>query len=126
MQDYDAKAIEQKWQSLWQGERVFKLDGKALRIRKTILFRDMDGHELCKIQERMLHLRDSMEIEGPDGNRMAMVHKAMISPLRERWIAKLEERAEADPIFAKWFEEFRDDQERLLRLEDTIGGDDDD
>ena len=52
-----------------QGERVFKLDGKALRIRKTILFRDMDGHELCKIQERMLHLRDSMEIEGPDGNR---------------------------------------------------------
>ena len=29
-----------------QGERVFKLDGKALRIRKTILFRDMDGHEL--------------------------------------------------------------------------------
>jgi uncharacterized protein YxjI len=74
-----------------QGERVFKLDGKALRIRKTILFRDMDGHELCKIQERMLHLRDSMEIEGPDGNRMAMVHKAMITPLRERWIAKLED-----------------------------------
>ena len=74
-----------------QGERVFKLDGKALRIRKTILFRDMDGHELCKIQERMLHLRDSMEIEGPDGNRMAMVHKAMITPFRERWIAKLED-----------------------------------
>jgi uncharacterized protein YxjI len=74
-----------------QGERVFKLDGKALRIRKTILFRDMDGHELCKIQKRMLHLRDSMEIEGPDGNRMAMVHKAMITPLRERWIAKLED-----------------------------------
>jgi hypothetical protein len=24
----------------------------------------MDGRELCKIQERMLHLRDSMEIEG--------------------------------------------------------------
>jgi uncharacterized protein YxjI len=52
---------------------------------------DMDGHELCKIQERMLHLRESMEIEGPDGNRMAMVHKAMITPLRERWIAKLED-----------------------------------
>jgi uncharacterized protein YxjI len=74
-----------------QGERVFRLDGKALRIRKTILFKDMDGKELCKIQERMLHLRDSMEIERPDGHRMAMVHKAMISPLRERWIAKLED-----------------------------------
>ena len=74
-----------------RGERVFRLDGKALRIRKTILFDDMDGRELCKIQERMLHLRDSMEIEGPDGNRIAMIHKAMITPLRERWIAKLED-----------------------------------
>ena len=74
-----------------RGERVFKLDGKALRVRKTILFKDMDGRELCKIQERMLHLRDSMEIEGPDGNRVAMVKKAMVAPLRERWIAKLED-----------------------------------
>jgi uncharacterized protein YxjI len=74
-----------------RGERVFKLDGKALRVRKTILFKDMDGRELCKIQERMLHLRDSMEIEGSDGNRIAMVHKAMITPFRERWIAKLED-----------------------------------
>ena len=74
-----------------QGEHVFKLDGKALRIRKTILFKDMDGRELCKIQERMLHLRDSMEIEGPDGKRIAIVKKAMIAPLRERWIAKMED-----------------------------------
>jgi uncharacterized protein YxjI len=74
-----------------QGDHVFKLDGKALRIRKTILFKDMDGRELCKIQERMLHLRDSMEIEGPDGNRVAIVKKAMITPLRERWIAKMED-----------------------------------
>jgi uncharacterized protein YxjI len=72
-----------------RGEHVFKLDGKALRVRKTILFKDMDGHELCKIQERMLHVRDSMEIEGPDGNRIAMVHKAMITPVRERWAVDL-------------------------------------
>jgi len=73
-----------------RGEHVFKLDGKALRIRKTILFEDMDGHELCKIQERMMRLRDSMEIEGPDGHRLAMVHKAMITPLRERWVVDVE------------------------------------
>ena len=73
-----------------RGERVFKLDGKALRVRRTIILKDMDGHELYKIQERMLHVRDSMEIEGADGNRVAMVHKAMIDPLRERWIVKLE------------------------------------
>jgi uncharacterized protein YxjI len=74
-----------------RGERVFRLDGKAMRIRKTILFEDMDGHELCKIQERMLHVRDTMEIEGPDGNRIAMVHKAMITPFRERWVVNLED-----------------------------------
>ena len=74
-----------------RGEQVFRLDGKALRIRKTILFEDMDGRELCKIQERMLRVRDSMEIEGPDGGRIAIVHKAMITPLRERWIVDLED-----------------------------------
>ena len=73
-----------------QGEHAFKLDGKALRVRRTIILKDSDGHELYKIQERMLHVRDSMEIEGADGNRVAMVHKAMIDPLRERWIVKLE------------------------------------
>ena len=74
-----------------RGEHVFKLDGKALRVRKTILFEDMDGRELCKIQERMMRLRDSMEIEGPDGRRLAMVHKAMITPLRERWVVDVED-----------------------------------
>ena len=74
-----------------RGDRVFRLDGKALRLRKTILFEDMDGRELCKIQERMLRIKDSMEIEGPDGERIAIVKKAMITPLRERWIVKLDD-----------------------------------
>jgi uncharacterized protein YxjI len=74
-----------------RGEQMFRLDGKALRIRKTVLFEDMDGRELCKIQERMLRVRDSMEIEGPDGARIAVVHKAMITPLRERWVVDLED-----------------------------------
>ena len=73
-----------------RGEHVFRLDGKALRIRKTIRFEDMHGHELCKIQERMLRVKDSMEIEDPDGHRMAMVQKAMIDPLRERWTVKVD------------------------------------
>jgi uncharacterized protein YxjI len=79
-----------------RGERVYKLDGKALRIRKTILFKDMDGRELAKIQERMLHIKDSMEIEGPDGNRIAIVKKALITPLRERWIIKVEDGQDLD------------------------------
>jgi uncharacterized protein YxjI len=73
-----------------RGERVFKLDGKALRLRKTIKFEDLDGRELCKIQERMLRVKDSMEIEAPDGRRMALVQKAMITPVRERWTVKVD------------------------------------
>ena len=74
-----------------RGERVFKVDGKALRIRKTLLFEDMQGRELCKIQERMLRAKDSMEIEDPGGNRVAMVKKAIIAPLRDRWVVKIED-----------------------------------
>ena len=82
---------DDSWIEDEQGDRVYKVDGKALRIRKTIIFEDVDGRELCKIQERMLRVRDSMEIEGPDGNRIALVHKAMITPLRERWVIKVDD-----------------------------------
>lgn len=71
------------------GQRVFQVDGKALRIRKTLSFQDMQGRELCRIQERMLRVRDTMEIEGPDGQRMAMVRKALITPIRDRWVVKI-------------------------------------
>ena len=59
--------------------------GKALRVRQTLLFEAAAGNELCTIQERKARVRDSMEIEGPGGERLAMVKKAMITPLRERW-----------------------------------------
>jgi uncharacterized protein YxjI len=72
-----------------RGERVFKVDGKALRLRDTLVFRDMQGHELCKIQQRIARLRDSMEIEAPDGRRLALVHKAMVTPLRDRFAVKI-------------------------------------
>jgi uncharacterized protein YxjI len=67
------------------GERVFRVDGKAMRLRNTLDLEDAHGTQLCRIQTRVLHIRDSMEIEGPDGDRLALVHKALVSPLRERW-----------------------------------------
>ena len=77
------------WIENEKGQRVFRVDGKALRVRQTLAFEDASGHELCKIQERMLRVKDSMEIEGPDGERVAMVKKAMISPIRDRWDVKI-------------------------------------
>ncbi len=77
------------WIENEQGQRVFKVDGKALRIRQTLMFEDPQGHELCKIQERMMRIKDSMEIEGPGGERVAMVKKALITPLRDRWVVRI-------------------------------------
>jgi len=72
-----------------RGEKVFKVNGKALRIRQTLIFEDRSGRELAKIQERMLRIKDSMEVEDPAGNQMAMVKKALITPLRDRWTARI-------------------------------------
>jgi uncharacterized protein YxjI len=49
-----------------EGERVFRVDGKALRLRKTFHLEDMQGRRLCTIQKRVMHIRDTMEIEGPE------------------------------------------------------------
>ena len=68
-----------------RGERAFKVDGKALRVRQTLIFEDPHGRELAKIQERIARVRDTMNIEGPDGSTIATVKKAMITPLRERY-----------------------------------------
>jgi uncharacterized protein YxjI len=70
-------------------QRMFKIDGKALRLRNTLVFEDPAGHELYKIQEKMLRVRDTMEIEDAGGRSAATVKKALIAPLRERWSVKV-------------------------------------
>jgi len=73
-----------------QGNRVFKVNGKALRVRETLVFEDAAGRELLKIQERKLRVRDTMEIEDADGRTVATVKKALITPLRERFDVHVE------------------------------------
>ena len=51
------------WIENADGERVFKVDGKALRIRQTFVIESPSGEELYKIQEKKLSIRDKMEIE---------------------------------------------------------------
>ncbi|NJL06091.1 MAG: hypothetical protein HC911_14540 [Chloroflexaceae bacterium] len=71
------------------GQRVFKVDGRALRIRKLLLFQDAQGNDLCRIQERMLRVRDTLVIEDAQGNQAASVRKAIITPIRDRWTVKV-------------------------------------
>lgn len=73
-----------------EGRRVFKVNGKALRIRQTLHFEDAQGNLLLKIQERKLRLRDTMEIEDANGRTLATVKKALVSPLRHRMSVMVE------------------------------------
>ena len=77
------------WIENQDGQKVFKVDGKALRLRKTLIFEDMDGDKLCQIQERWLPIKETMEIEDPDGKQMAVIKKALIAPLRDKWDVKV-------------------------------------
>ena len=40
------------WVENEEGERAFKVDGKALRIRDTLVLEDASGAELFTVQER--------------------------------------------------------------------------
>ena len=71
------------------GERAFKVDGKALRIRQTLVLEDPSGGELFAVQEKKLHVRDTMDIER-GGQTVARVKKALITPLRDRFSIEVE------------------------------------
>ena len=72
-----------------QGERVFKVNGKAMRVRSTFILESPSGEELFKIQEKELRVRDTMNIEH-DGDTVATVKKALITPFRDRFSIDLE------------------------------------
>ncbi|WP_258062663.1 LURP-one-related/scramblase family protein [Arthrobacter sp. B0490] len=60
-----------------QGKRIYKVNGKALRVRDTFVLEDTSGHEIVRIQERKLSVRDKVTIER-DGHTAATVYKALI------------------------------------------------
>jgi len=79
------------WIENQDGKKVFRVDGKVFRIRKTLDFENQKGNLLCRIKERLLTIKDTMEIEGPNGKDLAVVKKALIAPLRDRWDVKVKD-----------------------------------
>jgi uncharacterized protein YxjI len=77
------------WIETDDGERAFKVDGKALRLRDTLVLESASGQELLSIQEKKLAVRDTMRIER-GGDTVATVKKALVSPLRDRFSIELE------------------------------------
>lgn len=77
------------------GNRAFKVDGKALRARSTFVLEDANGNEAASIQEKMLRIKDTMDIER-GGRKIASVKKALVSPVRDRFKVELDGRGEWD------------------------------
>ena len=71
-----------------RGERAYKVDGKALRLRQTFVLEDPAGGEMARIQERKLSIRDKMSIER-GGDTAATVHKALVG-IRDRFAIDVE------------------------------------
>ena len=84
------------WIENEEGQRVFKVDGKVLRIRKTLVLEDMNGKKLAQIQERLLTIKDTMVVEDADGKDIATIKKALIAPFRDKWDVKVKDGPDLD------------------------------
>lgn len=117
------------WVEDGNGDRLFKVNGKALRLRKTLVLETPSGDERFTVRERKLSVRDKMTIER-GGDTVATVHKALISPLRERYTIDLEHGGELKAkgnIVDHEYEIERDGRKiaeiskRWFRVRDTYG-----
>ena len=110
------------------GERAFKVDGKALRVRKTLVLESRSGEELLTMQEKKLTVRDRMEVEH-DGRTVATIKKALVG-FRDRYSVEVEGGADLSAkgdIVDHEYEIERDGDKvaevskRWLRVRDTYG-----
>ena len=117
------------WIETEDGQRIFKVNGKAMRIRETFILEDPSGNELFKIQEKKLHIRDTMEVER-DGETVATIKKALVTPLRDRFAIEVEGGGELSAkgnIVDHEYEIERDGEKiaqiskRWFRVRDTYG-----
>jgi uncharacterized protein YxjI len=72
------------WIETETGQPAFRVDGKALRIRKTLVLETPAGDQVLTIRKKIVSIRDTMEIER-DGESVATVAKALLTPLRDRF-----------------------------------------
>jgi uncharacterized protein YxjI len=117
------------WIDTEDGEHAYKVDGKALRVRDTFILENAAGEELFKAQEKELRIRDTMKIER-DGETVATIKKALITPLRDRFAIELADGGELSAkgnIVDHEFEIERDGEKvaeiskRWFRVRDTYG-----
>ncbi|MEV1061590.1 LURP-one-related family protein [Streptomyces sp. NPDC050263] len=79
-----------------QGDKVYLVDGKAMRLRDTFELKDTRGQVLIDIRQKMFALRDTMVIER-DGAPLATIRRKRLSLLRDHYrVALADGRTELD------------------------------
>jgi uncharacterized protein YxjI len=111
------------------GQPAFKVDGKALRIRKTLVLETTEGDEVLTIQKKILSIRDTMEIER-EGKPIATVKKALVTPLRDSFSIEVQDGEDMDARGNIVDHEYRIERggdkvaevsKRWFRMRDTYG-----
>ncbi|MFI6486981.1 LURP-one-related/scramblase family protein [Streptomyces sp. NPDC050564] len=86
---------EDYWIEDDRGNKVFLVDGKAMRLRDTFELKDTRGRVLIDIHQKMLALRDTMIIER-DGDPLATIKRKRLSLLRNHYRVSLVDGTELD------------------------------
>ena len=119
------------WITDGHGDRVFLVDGKALSLRNRFELKDASGQILTTVHKKLIAIRDTMEIEH-DGQVVATVRKALISPLHHRSMIDLADGSQWEAvgnILDKEFDILGNDQpiahisRSWFRIRDTYGVD---
>jgi uncharacterized protein YxjI len=66
------------------GRPAFHVDGQHLRIHETFVITSADGREVATVRQRLLALRETMNIER-GGEVIATVRKALLSPFPNKY-----------------------------------------
>jgi uncharacterized protein YxjI len=75
---------EDYWIEDDRGDKVFLVDGKAMRLRDTFELKDTQGRVLIDIHRKMFALRDTMVI-GRNGEPVARIKRKRLSLLRNHY-----------------------------------------
>jgi len=86
---------EDYWIEDDRGNKMFLVDGKAMRLRDTFELRDTHGRVLIDIHQKMFSLRDTMIIEREDAP-LATIKRKRLSLLRHHYRVSLVDGTELD------------------------------
>jgi len=60
------------------GARVYWIDGKALSVGKTLLFKDLQGQVKYRLEQNLLRARKTMTVYNTEGSAAATIQKGLL------------------------------------------------